>query len=128
LIIGAQKEAIAAGLVSPKNLHASAQQLVRLAGYKDPDTYFTPIRRPPDQNDPSSAPIPPPADPKVQQIQMQAQLDQQADQRKAQLDQQGLQQNRRSKPCRLRPISPRRTARRRPRLRWLNARLSLRSG
>ena len=42
LIIGAQKEAIAAGLVSAKNLFHSAKELVKLAGHKNADAFFTP--------------------------------------------------------------------------------------
>jgi hypothetical protein len=64
MIIAAQKEAIAAGLVSPKNLYNSAKELTRLAGHKNVDTFFTPPGAPPDPNDPTSAPIRPPADPR----------------------------------------------------------------
>src|SRR5262245_1776585 len=42
MIIAAQKEAIAAGMVSPKNLYNSAKELTRLAGHKNVDTFFTP--------------------------------------------------------------------------------------
>jgi hypothetical protein len=68
LIIGAQKEAIAAGLVSPKNLFHSAKELVKLAGHKNVDAFFTPPGQPADPNDPASAPITPPADPKQAEI------------------------------------------------------------
>jgi hypothetical protein len=68
LIIGAQKEAIAAGLVSPKNLFHSAKELVKLAGHKNVDAFFTPPGQPADANDPASAPITPPADPKQAEI------------------------------------------------------------
>jgi hypothetical protein len=86
LIIGAQKEAIAAGMVSPKNLYESAKQLVRLAGYKDPDAYFTAPGRPPDPNDPTSAPVSPPANHQVQEVQLKAQLDQKAAEHRAEIE------------------------------------------
>jgi len=75
LIIAAQEKAIAAGMVSPKNLYNSAKELSKLAGYKDPDTFFTPPGRPPDQGDPSSAPIQPPQDPKMAELQMKAEIE-----------------------------------------------------
>ena len=55
LIIGAQKEAIAAGLVSAKNLFHSAKELVKLAGHKNVDAFFTPPGAPADPADPTSA-------------------------------------------------------------------------
>jgi len=76
LIIGAQKEAIAAGLVSAKNLFHSAKELVKLAGHKNVDAFFTPPGAPADPNDPASAPIGPPADPKHAEIAARAQTDQ----------------------------------------------------
>jgi hypothetical protein len=76
MIIGAQKEAIAAGLVSPKNLFNSAKELTRLAGHKNVDAFFTAPGAPPDPNDPTSAPITPPPDPKVQEGQQKLQLEQ----------------------------------------------------
>jgi hypothetical protein len=76
LIIGAQKEAIAAGLVSAKNLFHSAKELVKLAGHKNVDAFFTPPGAPADRNDPASAPITPPADPKHAEIAARAQTDQ----------------------------------------------------
>ena len=51
MIIAAQKEAIAAGMVSPKNLYNSAKELTRLAGHKNVDTFFTPPGAPSDPND-----------------------------------------------------------------------------
>jgi hypothetical protein len=87
MIIGAQKDAIAAGMVSPKNLYESAKQLVRLAGYKDPDSYFTAPGRAPDPNDPASAAIAPPGDSKVQELQLKAQLEQKVAENKAQIEQ-----------------------------------------
>ncbi len=86
IIIEAQSRAIQAGMISKRNLFASAKKLVRIVGEKDVETYFTDPSKPPDQNDPSAQPITPPPDPKMQQIQLQAQLDAQADQRKAQIE------------------------------------------
>ncbi|HJY78809.1 MAG TPA: hypothetical protein VKE95_19360, partial [Burkholderiales bacterium] len=68
LIIGAQKEAIAAGLVSAKNLFHSAKELVKLAGHKNVDAFFTPPGAPADPGDPAAAPISPPPDPKHAEI------------------------------------------------------------
>ncbi len=76
LIIGAQREAIAAGLVSAKNLFHSAKELVKLAGHKNVDAFFTPPGAPADPNDPASAPIAPPADPKHAEIAAKAQTEQ----------------------------------------------------
>src|SRR5262249_58989326 len=76
LIIGAQKEAIAAALVSAKNLFHSAKELVKLAGHKNVDAFFTPPGAPADSNDPASAPIAPPADPKHAEIAARAQPEQ----------------------------------------------------
>jgi len=68
LIIAAQKEAIAAGLVSAKNLFHSAKELVKLAGHKNVDAFFTPPGAPADPGDPAAAPIPPAPDPKHAEI------------------------------------------------------------
>ena len=76
LIIGAQKQAIAAGLVSAKNLFHSAKELVKLAGHKNVDAFFTPPGAPADPADPASAPIQPPADPKHAEIAAKAQTEQ----------------------------------------------------
>jgi len=76
LIIGAQKEAIAAGLVSAKNLFHSAKELVKLAGHKNVDAFFTPPGAPADPADPASAPIQPPPDPKHAEIAAKAQAEQ----------------------------------------------------
>ena len=75
MIITAQKEAIAASLVSPKNLFNSAKELTKLAGHKNVDTFFTAPGAPPDAQDPASAPIKPPADPKAQDAQQRLELD-----------------------------------------------------
>src|SRR5262245_36408023 len=76
LIIGAQKEAIAAGLVSAKNLFHSAKELVKLAGHKNVDAIFTPPGAPADPNDPASAPIQPLPDPQHAAIAAKAQAEQ----------------------------------------------------
>lgn len=86
MVIGAQEKAIAAGLVSRRNLHNSATNLARLAGFKNADQFFVDPGKPPDQSDPASQPIPPPPDPKVAAAQQQAQLEQQKAQHQAQLD------------------------------------------
>src|SRR5262249_43184958 len=71
----AQKEAIAAGMVSPKNLYNSAKELTRLAGHKNVDTFFTPPGAPPDPNDPTSAPIAPPASPEIDRLNRHAEIE-----------------------------------------------------
>jgi hypothetical protein len=68
LIIAAQKEAIAAGLVSAKNLYHSAKELVKLAGHKNVDAFFTAPGAPVNPTDRASAPLTPPADPKQVEI------------------------------------------------------------
>jgi hypothetical protein len=75
MIIAAQKEAIAAGMVSPKNLYNSAKELTRLAGHKNVDTFFTPPGAPPDPNDPTSSPITPPASPEIDQMNRHAEIE-----------------------------------------------------
>src|SRR5262245_51152419 len=75
MIIAAQKEAIAAGMVSPKNLYNSAKELTRLAGHKNVDTFFTPPGAPPDPNDPASAPIAPPASPEIDRMNRHAEIE-----------------------------------------------------
>jgi hypothetical protein len=68
LIIAAQKEAIAAGLVSAKNLYHSAKELVKLAGHKNVDAFFTAPGAPVNPTDRASAPLTPPADPRQAEI------------------------------------------------------------
>ena len=75
MVIGAQEKAIAAGLVSPKNLYNSARELTRLVGHKNVDLFFTPPGTPADPNDPASAPIQPPSDPKAQEAQQRIELE-----------------------------------------------------
>ena len=70
LLIGTQEKAIAAGLVSKKDLFNSAKLLCKLLGHKDPEEYFTAPGKQADPNDPDSAPLPPPADPKMAELQM----------------------------------------------------------
>ena len=75
MLIGAQEKAIAAGLVSPKNLYNSASELTKLAGHKNVGLFFTPPGTPPDPDDPASAPIQPPSDPKAQEAQQRIELE-----------------------------------------------------
>jgi hypothetical protein len=75
MVIGAQEKAIAAGLVSPKNLYNSAKELTRLAGHKNVDMFFTAPGTPPDPNDPTSAPIKLPADPKLMELERKAEIE-----------------------------------------------------
>jgi hypothetical protein len=88
MIIAAQKEAIAAGLVSPKNLFNSAKELTKLVGHKNVDMFFTPPGAPPDPNDPTSAPIqlPPPGTHEAQARAEEAQGKLQLEHAKAQAD------------------------------------------
>jgi hypothetical protein len=75
MIIAAQEKAIAAGLVSPKNLYNAARELTRLAGHKNVDLFFTAPGTPADPNDASSAPIAPPADPKLTELERKAEIE-----------------------------------------------------
>lgn len=71
LLIGAQEKAIAAGMVSPKNLYNSAKMLTKLLGHKDVDEFFTP----PQPDDPEAdKPIPPPANPDIEKAKLEYQL------------------------------------------------------
>lgn len=74
LLIGAQEKAIAAGLVSKKNLFNSAKMLTKLLGHKDVDEFFTPPGKEPDPNDPDSAPLPPPENPDIAKAKMEFEL------------------------------------------------------
>ncbi len=76
LIIQAQTQAIAAGLVSRENLWNSAQELCRINGHPDAGRFFVDPMAPPDPNNPASAPIPPPPDPKQAETQQKAQIEQ----------------------------------------------------
>jgi hypothetical protein len=69
MLIATQEKAVAAGLVSPKNLYNSAKELTKLVGHKNVDLFFTAPGAPPDPKDPASAPIAPPSDPKAQEAQ-----------------------------------------------------------
>jgi len=91
LIAGYQEKAIAAGLVSRKNLYKSASELTKLVGHKSPDDFFVDPSKPPNPQDPASAPIPPPPDPRAAGEQQKAQLEQQKAQHSAILDQQKMQ-------------------------------------
>jgi len=75
MVIGAQEKAIAAGLVSPKNLYNSARELTKLAGHKNVGLFFTPPGTRGDPDDPASAPIQPPSDPKAQEAQQRIELE-----------------------------------------------------
>ena len=76
LIIQAQTQGIAAGLVSKENLWNSAQELCRITGHPDAGRFFVDPMAPVDPNNPAATPIPPPQDPKQQAIQQQAQTEQ----------------------------------------------------
>jgi hypothetical protein len=78
MIVGAQEKAIAAGLVSKRNLYNSAQLLVKLTGHKDPEEFFTPPGKAPQpgaEPDPDAAPIEPPPDPKMAEMQAKAEIE-----------------------------------------------------
>jgi hypothetical protein len=68
LLIALQKEAIAAGGVSKRNLGNAAEEITKLLGYKDPNRFFA-FGMQPDPKDPDSAPIKPPTDPKLVELQ-----------------------------------------------------------
>lgn len=70
MLIGAQEKALAAGMVSKSNLYNSAKELVKLMGRKDPEAFFTP---PPEQE--AAAPIEPPQDPKLIEIDKKAEIE-----------------------------------------------------
>lgn len=85
LIAGLQKEAIAVGLVSKKNLWNTGKEIVKLAGRKDPESFFTPPgQQQQGQPDPDSQPLPPPPDPKEKEIQANLQIAQMGSQAKMQ--------------------------------------------
>ena len=58
MVIGAQEKAIAAGLVSPKNLYNSARELTKLAGHKNVGLFFTPPGTPARSERPGVGPDP----------------------------------------------------------------------
>jgi hypothetical protein len=116
MLVGAQQQAVAVGLVSKRNLWNSASELVKLIGRKDPESFFTdPAAQMPQmdpnapqdpnnpqpqmpQQDPNDAPIPSPPDPKMMELQVRQQeaqakmqMDVQMAQMKAQLDQAAMQ-------------------------------------
>jgi hypothetical protein len=68
-LIAAQEKGIAAGLVTPRNLYNSAKELVKLSGFKSVEQFFRDPSQPPDPNDPTSAPIQQPPDPKLIELQ-----------------------------------------------------------
>lgn len=75
-LIGLQKEAVAAGLVSAKNFYESAKEVTKLMGHRDVSRFFTPPGQGADPNDPASAPIKLPPDPKQAEIQAKAAAEQ----------------------------------------------------
>jgi hypothetical protein len=75
LLVAAQEKALAAGMVSPNNLWQSAVELTRLLGYRDPTRFFTPPGRGADAQDPTSAPITPPPDPKMAELERKAEIE-----------------------------------------------------
>jgi hypothetical protein len=82
VLIAAQTQAIAVGMISRENLWNSAKELVRLSGRKDPGSFFVNPMAPPDNN-PAAQPIPPPPNPNDQKNQAALQ----ANAQKAQLEQ-----------------------------------------
>ena len=83
LLIGAQEKAIAAGLVSKKNLHNSAKLLTKMLGHKDVNEYFTA----PDANDPElDKPIPPPENPDIAKAKMEFKLKEREAQNKSAIE------------------------------------------
>ncbi len=83
-----QTQGVAVGLVSPKNLFNTAKKYCKLIGEKDPELYFTSPGGQPDPNDPSSAPIPPPPDPKMMEVQAKVEM-QKFDAQKSMMEMQG---------------------------------------
>ncbi len=78
IMIQAQKDSVAAGMVSKRNLWNSQQELTKLVfpGH-DAASYFCDPTVPPNPQDPASAPLPPPQNPKQMAVQAQAQQGQQ---------------------------------------------------
>lgn len=77
-IIQAQKEAVALGMVTKRHFWNSAKELVRLAGRKDPEQFFSEPQEDGDQ------PVPQPEDPQTQKAKMDAQIRMQEAQMKQQ--------------------------------------------
>lgn len=73
-----QEKMIAAGMVSKQNLWNTAKEFTRLMGRKDPDSFFTSPNfqqnptKPPDE---AAAPIKPPQDPKMMELQAKAEIE-----------------------------------------------------
>src|SRR5260221_7765691 len=78
IMIQAQKDSVAAGMISKRNLWNSQQELTKLVfpGH-DASSYFCDPTVPPNPQDPASAPLPPPQNPKQMAVQAQAQQGQQ---------------------------------------------------
>jgi hypothetical protein len=75
LLVGVQERAVAAGLVSRKNFYNSAKELIKLIGHKNVDMFFTAPDAAPDPRDPAAAPITPPPDPKMAEMQAKAEIE-----------------------------------------------------
>lgn len=78
-ILQAQKEALAIGVATPKNIHKALEKLTQNAGFKNPEEFWT---------DPGDKPLTPPQDPKIQIKQMELKADQQKFQAEALVKQQ----------------------------------------
>jgi hypothetical protein len=88
MLVNAQKEAVAIGLVSKENFYNSAKAMTNLMDLKDTDAFFVSPNAPPSQN-PASQALPPPPNPDQQKAQADAQNNQQKlqiEQVKAQAD------------------------------------------
>jgi hypothetical protein len=92
LILGQQKEGLAVGLVTPKNVHHTLTKMVRLSGFRDVSAFFP---EPPDGPMPQGEAQPDPAaimaQVETQKAQLKAQTDMQKAQSEAQLAAQRLQ-------------------------------------
>ncbi len=64
MLAGLQKEAVAVGMVSKRNFWNTANEIVKAIGRKDPESFFTAP-----EGDEAGAPIEPPQDPKLIELQ-----------------------------------------------------------
>jgi hypothetical protein len=89
-IANVQKEMIAGGkvnLVDDTNLFNTAAELSKIMGHKNADKFFNdPQAKDPKTGQLLHPPVPPPPDPKLEQIKLQAQTDQLAAQQKADIE------------------------------------------
>ncbi len=88
MIAAAQEKMLRLGGVSYDNAHHTAQEFVKLAGYRNPDAFFRNPTAPPDPKNPGSQPIPAPQDPKEQKYKQDGQIKIAVEQQKAQAAQQ----------------------------------------